>query len=416
MISRVTLTGFEVEAITLQRRTLDVYTAGKGPPVIVIHGLPGIEPSLADFGLQLARVGFTAVLPSLFGEPGRPISNTYLLRTQARAAFSRDFSMWSARPSRITDWLTMLAANLGQRHDDKVAVVGNSISGDFGLQMMSAEAVATAVLANPALPIGLGSGRRGELGLGPREWEVVRRRVAAGRRVLGLRFTDDVMVPNERFARLREELGDSFIAFEIDSSPGNEHSLPKHAHSVITDDGVASGFVDVGRLAVIDFLSNQLGVQDRPVDVSKWEQVKIRQREIRHDLPSGAPRRRAGDVFVSYAREDSEYVDRLIDHLSGDIPGVWSDERLQTGDSWSKVLRDRIDAAAAVIVVMSPHSSDSDWVTKEVLFALTRKKPVFPLLLGGEPMFELIDKEYCDVSDGALPPPSFVGNLRRQVA
>jgi dienelactone hydrolase len=54
--------------------------------------------------------------------------------------------------------------------------------------------------------------------------------------VLGLRFTGDSLAPEERFQRLRDELGDRFIAVEIDSSPGNPHGIRKAAHSVLTED------------------------------------------------------------------------------------------------------------------------------------------------------------------------------------
>jgi hypothetical protein len=53
--------------------------------------------------------------------------------------------------------------------------------------------------------------------------------------VLGLRFTGDRTVPAERFQRLRDELGDAFVAVEIDSSPGNPHGHPAMAHSVLTE-------------------------------------------------------------------------------------------------------------------------------------------------------------------------------------
>jgi dienelactone hydrolase len=52
--------------------------------------------------------------------------------------------------------------------------------------------------------------------------------------VLGLRFTSDRMVPDARFATLRRELGDRFVAVEIDSSPGNPYGNPADAHSVLT--------------------------------------------------------------------------------------------------------------------------------------------------------------------------------------
>ena len=50
-----------------------------------------------------------------------------------------------------------------------------------------------------------------------------------------MRFTGDPLVPAERFQRLRDELGDCFVAVEIDSSPGNTHGHPRTAHSVLTE-------------------------------------------------------------------------------------------------------------------------------------------------------------------------------------
>ena len=62
----------------------------------------------------------------------------------------------------------------------------------------------------------------------------MRERAAAGTCVMGLRFTGDRAVPPQRFQRLRDELGDRFIAIEIDSSKGNPHGIPRTAHSVLT--------------------------------------------------------------------------------------------------------------------------------------------------------------------------------------
>ena len=54
--------------------------------------------------------------------------------------------------------------------------------------------------------------------------------------MLGLRFTGDKTSPPERFAALRELLGDGFVGVELDSSPGNPHGHRKVAHSVLTED------------------------------------------------------------------------------------------------------------------------------------------------------------------------------------
>ena len=53
--------------------------------------------------------------------------------------------------------------------------------------------------------------------------------------MLGLRFTEDIAVPADRFETLRRELGDGFIGVEIDSSEGNRWGIPKRAHSVLTE-------------------------------------------------------------------------------------------------------------------------------------------------------------------------------------
>ena len=64
----------------------------------------------------------------------------------------------------------------------------------------------------------------------------IKNRTAEGLCVIGMRFTNDRAVPAPRFARLRQELGDAFIAVEIDSSPGSPHGIGPGAHSVVTED------------------------------------------------------------------------------------------------------------------------------------------------------------------------------------
>ena len=59
-----------------------------------------------------------------------------------------------------------------------------------------------------------------------------------------MRASSDCGSPTTRSCRrsgsrpLRRELGDGFIAVEIDSSPGNPWNIPKRAHSVLTNDFV----------------------------------------------------------------------------------------------------------------------------------------------------------------------------------
>jgi hypothetical protein len=46
-----------------------IYSTGNGPPVVVLHELPGMMPECIDLGLILAQ-RFRVHLPPLFGKPG----------------------------------------------------------------------------------------------------------------------------------------------------------------------------------------------------------------------------------------------------------------------------------------------------------------------------------------------------------
>lgn len=233
---------FEVESVTLLGTTRSVFRIGGGPAVILIPEIPGITPEHADLARRLAHEGYTVVSPSLFGEPGRPMSNGYAATTIARACVAREFAAFATDASRpITAWLRALAE---REHaacgGNGVGVIGMCFTGGFGLAMLTSDSVAVPVLSQPSVPLPLGAARRRDVGLSAEEAERVRARVAAGTCVIGMRFTEDRAVPAERFSALRELLGDGFLAFEIDSAPGNEHGFPKSAHSVLTHE-----FVDV---------------------------------------------------------------------------------------------------------------------------------------------------------------------------
>ncbi len=68
------LDGFTKESFEADGKRRDIYRIGSGPAVIVISEIPGITPLVAEFGRRVAAAGCTAVLPHLFGDPGRPAS------------------------------------------------------------------------------------------------------------------------------------------------------------------------------------------------------------------------------------------------------------------------------------------------------------------------------------------------------
>jgi dienelactone hydrolase len=232
-----TLEGFTQGTFEADGKRRTVYRAGTGPAVIVISEMPGITPHVADFGRKVVAAGCSVVMPSLFGNPGRPASGPYLLRSMGPACVSRQFSAFALkRTSPVTVWLRKLAAAEHERCGGPgVGVVGMCFTGGFALAMMVDDFVLAPVLSQPSLPFPLSRKFKADIGISEADLARVKERTSQGTCLLGLRFSNDPFCFEARFATLRRELGDAFIAVEIDSSPGNPHGHPKQAHSVLTE-------------------------------------------------------------------------------------------------------------------------------------------------------------------------------------
>ena len=232
------LDGFERSTFTAEGATRTVYRTGSGPAVIVISEMPGITPNVAGFGRTVAAAGLTAVLPHLFGEDGKSPTTGYALSSVAKACVAKEFTVLATgQTSPIITWLRALARDEHQKCGGPgVGAVGMCFTGGFALGMMVDDAVVAPVLSQPSLPFPVSAKHRAALGISDDDAQRVRERVAAGVCVLGLRFTGDKAAPPERFAALRELLGDGFVGVELDSSKGNPHGHRKGAHSVLTED------------------------------------------------------------------------------------------------------------------------------------------------------------------------------------
>lgn len=231
---------FEQLELTFLGQTRTVFRAGRGPAIIVMHEIPGLYPAVVEFGRRVISAGFSVYMPSLIGTPGKPFSQAYAVQSLSRACVAREFTVWATREnSPITAWLRELA-----RHADVecggrgVGAVGMCLTGGFALAMMVDDRVKAPVLSQPSLPLAFTAAQRSDLGIDDATLARVKERAKAGVCVMGLRFTKDRLVPRQRFDRLRRELGDRFVAVEIDSSRGNPHKISARAHSVLSFDFV----------------------------------------------------------------------------------------------------------------------------------------------------------------------------------
>ncbi|MFD7159198.1 dienelactone hydrolase family protein [Kribbella sp. NPDC059898] len=219
--------------------TFDCFEKGDGPGVVLIPEIPGLTPEVAGFGEHLVTNGFTVVIPSPFGTPGRPETATYTLGVIARLCVSKEFRCFAANAERpITKYLRAVATDLAGRTPGRgVGVIGMCFTGGFALATAVEDVVTAPVLSQPSTPFAVSPKLRRDPGLSEQELDRIKERTRTdGLCVLGLRFSRDRMAPAERFATLREQLGDALEVIELDSGPGNADGYTRSAHSVLTRD------------------------------------------------------------------------------------------------------------------------------------------------------------------------------------
>lgn len=234
---RATDSGFETAPFTHDGRTHEVFRAGSGPGVVVIHEMPGLHPGVLDLGRRLIEAGYTVYLPSLFGHPREAPTTRAVVRSILRVCVAREFTVLADRTSPVAGWLRALAAHAhAECGGPGVGAVGMCLTGGFALAMAVEPAVLAPVLSQPGLPAPLNARKRAALGLDRGDLAAIEERTRHGLCVLGLRFSDDKGCPAERFETLRGVLGDAFEGIEIDSSPGNQFGIPTRAHAVLTVD------------------------------------------------------------------------------------------------------------------------------------------------------------------------------------
>ncbi len=237
------LADFERTSFAHDGSRRDVFRLGTGPAVIVIAEMPGITPKVLRFAREVAGIGCTAVLPHLFGDPGRDPAPggrpdlRYTVSSIVPACISRDFAVWATgRTSPVVDWLRALAREEHERCGGPgVGAIGMCFTGGFALAMATDPRLLAPVLSQPSLPFGVTKAQRCSIDISPEDLAVVKRRCADdGLQVLGLRFRTDRMVPSERFRFLERELGEGFRAIELEGDDANTDSrMP--AHSVVTE-------------------------------------------------------------------------------------------------------------------------------------------------------------------------------------
>ncbi|MBU3705857.1 MAG: dienelactone hydrolase [Mycobacterium sp.] len=233
------LTGWTCEPFTAAGFTHDVYYRGSGPGVVLIPEMPGVHPGVLALGNHLVDNGFMVAIPSLYGTPGAAAVRPGMVPILLRGCVAKEFAALATNRERpVADYLRALARDLNAKTPGKgVGVIGQCFSGGFALAAAVDDSVLAPVLSQPSVPLPLTAAQKRDPGLSEREMKVIEKRAAEeGLCALALRFSADPLVPSERFAALKDRLGDAFEVIEIDSSPGNPGGFGKMAHSVLTQE------------------------------------------------------------------------------------------------------------------------------------------------------------------------------------
>lgn len=97
------------------------------------------------------------------------------------------------------------------------------------------------------------------------------------------------------------------------------------------------------------------------------------------------------DIFISYAREDKEFVQHLHNELRTNGREDWVDWKdIPPTAEWMQEIRSAIEATDAFVIIVSPDSISSAVYKQEIDHAVKNNKRLIPIIR-------------CEVSEGSIP-------------
>jgi hypothetical protein len=116
-------------------------------------------------------------------------------------------------------------------------------------------------------------------------------------------------------------------------------------------------------------------------DISKRSKTYLKKKLPRLPLREEASLVSEGHIFISYSRDNRNYVNKLSEWLRGHGTKVWFDHDINYGATWETEIQNKLDTSTVVLVIMSKSAQRSKWVTREVERAKQKKILILPLLL-----------------------------------
>ena len=106
----------------------------------------------------------------------------------------------------------------------------------------------------------------------------------------------------------------------------------------------------------------------------------------------------SAEVFVSYAARDRERVLGLVERLRKAGVTVWIDQvGIDVSTMWSQEIVSAIKGCKVMLLSISPHSTESGNVVKELALASERKKPIIPVYLEAAEIPETMEYQLAGI-------------------
>jgi hypothetical protein len=123
-------------------------------------------------------------------------------------------------------------------------------------------------------------------------------------------------------------------------------------------------------------------------------------------------------VFVSYSHTDRLKVYPIIDYLNKTGINIWYDEGIPVSEDWKESIVENLERCSAFLVFITPHIIESEYVRKEISFALKKQKPFFSVYLKETQLPSKLEFEIGDIqfmNKYLMPETEFYNKLNKML-
>lgn len=93
-------------------------------------------------------------------------------------------------------------------------------------------------------------------------------------------------------------------------------------------------------------------------------------------------------IFISHSSKDKLFARQLAKRLSAAGLSVWlPEDEILPGDNWAKKVGQALEDSDLMVVLVTPHAFETEWLKEEIQYALTAehyKGRLIPVFLGSE--------------------------------